>query len=361
MATPSAVVWVGGTSGLAKEYFAEFGLEVEGSNRFFVLAGHEAREPVGLLSPASGRGSGTPPGAARYCYEQLDMLDGGSVLTFFDRVLARVGGGGLQGATLVLSVRLSLVWGSNHVAMTNRLELLLSKAVDAGVRQVIHVSSVAVVDHVKDQREFTEANPLPSIDAYTGPYDIFKRVSEDIVGRVCRKRNVAFTNLRLGGIYSSSRGCIQMSSLRGQARIGIYFPNGMDLNSSRNASIAISMAISKAETKPQDLDPVYYYTRPGNVKRRLGDYIVLYRRALGITGVWVPLILVHIGFVFFHALARLLHGLIPAIDAIDYLIRVSETEHTFDNSLFRKHFPGILEREETIEECFKRIDGEGRQ
>ena len=127
-------------------------------------------------------------------------------------------------------------------AMTNRLELLLSKAVDAGVRQVIHVSSVAVVDHVKDQREFTEANPLPSIDAYTGPYDIFKRVSEDIVGRVCRKRNVAFTNLRLGGIYSSSRGCIQMSSLRGQARIGIYFPNGMDLNSSRNASIAMMIS-----------------------------------------------------------------------------------------------------------------------
>ena len=74
---------------------------------------------------------------------------------------------------------------------------------------------------------------MPPLSGYTGSYDLFKRVSEDIITRVCTSVNgttstasatpthpktnavvlprVTFAHIRLGGIYSNDKTCIQVS------------------------------------------------------------------------------------------------------------------------------------------------------
>ena len=49
------------------------------------------------------------------------------------------------------------------------------------------------------------------------------------------------------------------------------------------------------------------------------------------------------------------------INSLDYLLKVSGTTHTFDNTLFRGDFPGIAAREETILGAFVRIRGKQQQ
>ena len=57
----------------------------------------------------------------------------------------------------------------------------------------------------------------------------------------------------------------------------------------------------------------------------------------------------------FSLLARLLGPVLPMLKSLDYLLKVSQTEHYFDNALFRHDFPEIGNKEETILQCFTRI------
>jgi hypothetical protein len=67
----------------------------------------------------------------------------------------------------------------------------------------------------------------------------------------------------------------------------------------------------------------------------------------------------------FHLLVALLHRCgcrsLTLIDSLDYLLKVSGTTHTFDNTLFRGDFPGIAAREETILGAFVRIRDKQQQ
>ena len=192
--------------------------------------------------------------------------------------------------TLIIGVRMSLVWGGErHTSLTSNLDTLVRAALSHGARGVLHISSVAVADHVKDQIMLKESDALPPIETYAGAYDRFKRISEDIVTRVCTEGvpggragggaggstegvpgggaggSILFSNLRIGGIFSNDAGsCIQCKSLALQALVGCYLPKCIDFNSSRNVCQAIHMLVERMPPMPP-MTPPTCHTTPSSV------------------------------------------------------------------------------------------------
>ena len=292
-------------------------------------------------------------------YVKLNLLSAKSVDSFFSRVAETVGS--LEGASVILSVRLSLLFGGEqHVALASLLESLLETAIEAGVRNVLHISSVAVVDHLLSQNEMNEEEPLPDLEQYNKgqPYDVFKRLSEEIVTSVCSAHpRVNFTHLRLGAIYSNYQACIQMRGLLLQKRVAFNFTNGMDCNSSKNVGHAISLVIDRLERAPEKVRTCYYYTRNGSKPRSLSEFVVLYRRAHNVKiAIWLPFLIVKLLILLLRAVSLLVGRAVPLLRNLSYLATVAVTTHTFDNSRFRdKDFPEIKNREEDLVTCFRRI------
>jgi hypothetical protein len=97
-----------------------------------------------------------------------------------------------------------------------------------------------------------------------------------------------------------------------------------------------------------------------------GEYLLAYRKAYKLD--WIPLLLP--AFVvkwcvvqplrwFTVILTRILLYLVPALvppylESIDYLLQVTQNEHSFDMRETIRDFPMILEAEETLVVCFRR-------
>jgi hypothetical protein len=58
-----------------------------------------------------------------------------------------------------------------------------------------------------------EGCELPAVDAYQSGYDAFKRASEDALASSCEPLQLACIHLRLSGLLSNSRECIQCSAI----------------------------------------------------------------------------------------------------------------------------------------------------
>ena len=59
----------------------------------------------------------------------------------------------------------------------------------------------------KHQVFVSEKDPLPPLEAYRGPYDVFKRQSEDVINRACAEHALTCTHLRIGAIFSNDQVC----------------------------------------------------------------------------------------------------------------------------------------------------------
>lgn len=293
---------------------------------------------------------------------ELDLTDAASVRSLWGRLPCPVG-------ALIFGVRLSLVWGETHLELARHLELLVRGAAAAGVTAVLHVSSVAVADHVKDQLMLKEEDPLPPIETYQGPYDRFKRVSEELLTAVCGELGLPVVHLRIGGIFSNGPNCIQCGALAMQSVLGCYSPTKIDFNSSKNVCAAIGLLLGRLREQGErggrgrrkvvggGLHPVYYYTRATAVPVPYGELLACYRQAHGIWyGVWLPVWLCN-GFIAgFRWLAWLASWVatVNLLVSLDYLLTVGVTTHTFDNTRFRADFPEIAEHEESILAAFER-------
>ena len=186
---------------------------------------------------------------------------------------------------IVIGIRPPLVTHRNnraadrygHDLMTGMSLLLHALVVKHSVTTVLHVSSIAAVDHVRRQhlrsvRDEITADPS-TYAVLSQPYDRFKRGCEELVELVCRQQhpdkkmnhsrqqiqqqspnsinnnsntnnnNIRFTNLRLGAIFSDSPTCIQCSALALQCYTGPYLRVPIDCNSSRNAASLIHLML----------------------------------------------------------------------------------------------------------------------
>jgi hypothetical protein len=270
--------------------------------------------------------------------------------------------------TLVFGVRAPLVFGSQtrHLDLLSKVKSLIEHAQASGVQCVLHVSSVAVMDHLVAQDNVSEVDPLPPLAKYKGQgtsYDYFKRMCEDLISEVCEAKRMEYCHLRISGIFSNPS-CIQMSTLKMQAYIGVNIQNSIDFNSSLNTCVAMSLIMTRMrapkKTNKHPCARVYLYTRSTPKPVSYGDLILSYRNAHSIAGLWLPmwvmtlfLCVSQIGFL----LMRLTR--VPAIsslaESLEYLLGVVNVSHTFDNSLFKLHFPEILKQEESTDACFRRV------
>jgi len=323
-------LWIGGTSGLTRTYLNVF-------DESWILLGCETQRPSWIPSSCT--------------FVSCDLTQSLDVRKLMDEY-------GCHNVThVVVSIRPKLVTPMTHSqAMMYKQRLLgglhfLLQALD--VQQLIHISSVAAVDHLQGQHLINEQqDPIESSRDLQLPYDRFKRACEEVIPEIGAS---SYTNLRLGAIFSDDPGCIQCNALGLQAYLSAYIQDPIDCNSSKNVAHLIRMILQ--ENSPQ-LQPVYYYTRPLGYTQPIpyGDYLIDYRRAHDIRiSVWIPYWMLTFFTTLFHGLATTWIGdYVPYLQSIDYLLQVSMAEHSFDLSLVQRDFPQLLEMEESIEDCFRR-------
>jgi hypothetical protein len=61
--------------------------------------------------------------------------------------------------------------GTTHEELLVGITWLLEDAVKAGVRYILHISSVAACNHLESQVGVTEDSPCPPLHEYRGSYD----------------------------------------------------------------------------------------------------------------------------------------------------------------------------------------------
>jgi hypothetical protein len=243
--------------------------------------------------------------------------------------------------------------------MLEGIHTLLEQAVLTGnIQYVLHISSVAALNHLRAQKFVKEDDPIPPISEIQASYDLFKRKSEHVIETVCQGANIAYSHLRLSAIFSDDRACIQCRALELQCRVGCYLPIPIDCNSSANVARAIQAMVSRAQQPDTNNETAYYYTRPLLLDRPVpyGYYLETFRQAYGVhngtSSIWIPVWIVTWFVAFVHWVASWNHFFrLPYLDAADYLLQVSSREHSFDCSLFARDFKI---KEESILECFIR-------
>eukprot|EP00797_Seminavis_robusta_P026340 Sro477_g150750.1 n/a (470) ;mRNA; r:24886-26607 len=241
------------------------------------------------------------------------------------------------------------------------------------LRLVLHVSSVAAMDHLRTQHFVSEAEDYPPIIEYKAAYDKFKRHCEECITSIVHKANegrtttnISVCNIRLSAIFSDEKSCIQCSAMDLQARVGCYMDLAIDCNSSVNVSRAMYAVMERVSSNNQEgttkqIQPVYYYTRPLSLEQPVpyGYYLQEFRRAhqMEYTSIWIPVWVVAWITALIHWFASICNRWkvrLPYVDAMDYLMQVASREHSFDCSMFGDDFPNFQEQEETILECFIR-------
>jgi hypothetical protein len=364
--------WIGGSSGLTRTYLNTFPTEP------WILLGRESTAP-----------SWMSPSQQYICCELVDLFDGSMALSQalkeIDSCLRAAGA--IEIHEIVLGIRPFLVSRQSHKSaqvynekLLHGLKILLQSIILLyPVHLMLHISSIAAVDHIPRQslRSVDESDPSSHNLRY--PYDRFKRGCEELMedlalfAKPLRGKQMQCTNVRLGAIFSDDPSCIQCTSLALQCFTGPYLSTPIDCNSSRNVSHLLHLILSRFNHDAKSsnsclhpLRPVYYYTRcisqyPMPVP--YGEFFLAYRRAHGLSWlpVLLPLFIVKYGVVTMcHVWTELLRSMLPSflmppfLESIDYLLQVTLHEHTFDMKETLQDFPTIVHLEESMEGCFRR-------
>jgi hypothetical protein len=330
-------IWIGGTSGFAQSYFQAFGVTDE-----WVVVGIEKTKPSWL------------PGNVTFL--SFDMTKNPQEFTKYmkfdeiDRVIVSI-------RPPLVTYRTNQQAWKYAQAMLHGLTVFLN-SLPSQVRQIVHISSIAAVDHHPRQSMFSEKDDIvSSSQELSNPYDRFKRACEERISHWATSSNPpkSYTHLRFGAIFTDAPDCIQCQSLAMQVRLGPLLAIPIDCNSGRNAATLLHLILSSPHDKA--LQPFYFYCRPLHFSRPVpyGNYLQAYREAYGmryyltVPDRWVRLFVLG-----FHALTRLLGGCVPFLESVDYLLLVTLNEHSFDQQLVQQDFPELHSREETILQCFER-------
>ncbi len=385
-------IWIGGSSGLAQTHFNTFPITDEDES--WILIGCERTPPKWIL----------PLNPQKYHYihcdltqfidespEQPRVMD--AIRAVLKSSVASPSRSSTEGKdtinSILVGIRPPLVtYRTNEEALryNNSVEdglyLLLQNLLATfsnTLRVVLHISSIAAVNHIAPQHLRSITKPDPSYTELQHPYDRFKRQCEVIIEKLVRsqnKSNIQYTSIRLGAIFSDTSRCIQCTSLMIQLScLGPYLPTHIDCNSSYNVSQLLHEILLSSSTIK--LRPIYYYTRcvsqyPYPVP--YGEYLLSYKKAYFGTPLiswFVPILipsrLIEYGVVrllhIITSLLQMLHSYCrnvaipfvpPYLESIDYLLQVTLNEHTFDMKETIQDFPNIIQCEESMEECFRR-------
>jgi hypothetical protein len=330
-------LWIGGTSGLAQTYMNAFPDEawlVTGRTKPAWLRSHHTFCPVDFATY-----SDSSP-----IHDELMNTDEGFAI---DEIVI--------GIRPPLACFKSFAAASKeHTLLLQGLERFLSRLllVHTKVSTMIHISSVAAVDHSKEQLEWDESHVTTG--SLTYPYDIFKRECEIMTERFAKQHKVSrFTNLRISAIFSDSPDCIQCGALQLQSMlVSCAMMKLIDCNSARNVASCVHAMLlqpSSSSDNTESLEPVYYYTRCTKQPVPYVSHLYDYQFAYNIRWiVWIPVAATVWFLQFFHFLAT---TVLPCLQSLDYLLIVASQSHSFDNSLVHSQFQFP---QESILDCFTR-------
>ena len=340
-------IWIGGTSGLARTYFNAFQNSNDGrhtqqlddSDEPWLVTGHQPQPPAWMAHF---------PGLHYYPLDfvrpSCDNNNNDKAASFQRQALLRQCNHVQQ---VVISIRPPLVdrqtfaqAATLHNQMITGLSDFLQQLIEVTTRasfnlHILHVSSIAAIDHVQLQYLRSEASVKdPSSDSLYHPYDRFKRRCEEVLQDMVEAHSaLRLTNVRLGAIFSDDPRCIQCHALALQARVGCYLRTRIDCNSARNVAVLLHCMLMSTHVPAQRLR-TFYYTRPlswpGPVP--YGLYLQAYRRAHDIwVYVWIPVLLVQWVVAWVHYVAqRYPHW--PFVQSVDYLLQVTrrgECRHSY--------------------------------
>ncbi|KAL3941316.1 MAG: hypothetical protein SGARI_000644 [Bacillariaceae sp.] len=281
------ILWIGGTSSLARTFFANYGdvvHVVERHNettrfqeRKWILTGLETEAPWWIQHAAHINDISID-------YMSLDLTN--LTVKSAQRFLLKDTTSRYPVTNMIIGVRPLLfdkyIFTDQTDYMLKGLKIFLEQAVVqlSSLDYILHISSVAAADHLREQCNAEEQDPLPPLSEYHAPYDRFKRGSEDVITKICQgdgdenTKQISCCHLRLSAIFSDDRSCIQCSALDLQARVGCYLPLAIDCNSSLNVAKAINLLLNEAaigrgspdHALQRPLSQVFYYTRPLDLK-----------------------------------------------------------------------------------------------
>ncbi|CAB9513369.1 expressed unknown protein [Seminavis robusta] len=282
------ILWIGGTSSLTRTFV---NCQLLNPKRL-VLVGLESRAPDWI------------PPSSRYISFNLATATDEQARDLVQSIINDV-------SCIVIGVRPLLFAPYTQTDLPQRMlqgvEKLLEQACHqeaSKLKLVLHVSSVAAMDHLRTQHFVSEAEDYPPIVEYKASYDKFKRLCEEritsIVDKANQGRNTAkilVCNFRISAIFSDETSCFQCTAINLQARVSCYVDHKIDCNSSVNVSRAMYAVMERASSNNQEgtnkkIQPVYYYTRPLSLKQPVawGYYLQLFRRVhqMEYTSIWIP-------------------------------------------------------------------------
>ena len=209
-------LWIGGTSSLTRTFVNQYGPQG------LILLGLEAQPPTWIHTH-------TP--FLEYVSCDLTTLHDDQVRALLSRHS--------EITSIVIGVRplLFAPYANNMEGprrMIQGIERLLQEACQhlPKLQFVLHISSVAAMDHLRTQQFVSEEAPFPPWQEYKASYDIFKRQCEETITQICSRNNIFYCHLRLSAIFSDDAACIQCRALNLQRRMGCYLPLAIDCNSS---------------------------------------------------------------------------------------------------------------------------------
>jgi hypothetical protein len=226
------------------------------NNRYFILA---SPDPPMIMDDTTTRNTTSTISSVSttkkcFSYQKLDMTKRNSIDAFFDRILmtmARMTNNNknvkndyghddgttttttttttrstpttktktIIKITIIFGMRASLVTGTqiDHLSLVEHVPYFIEQVKlrfsDSDEKQevlltgILHVSSVAVMDHTKCQSMLNEddsSSSLPdSPSCYSSPYDLMKRQTEDAIASTCKELDLIFVHLRISGIFSN--------------------------------------------------------------------------------------------------------------------------------------------------------------
>jgi len=222
------------------------------------------------------------------------------------------------------------------------VEALIRMCRKHNVPRLVYLSSIAATNHFVESVEQTESHPLPALEHYSSPYDITKRMGEELV---LSANNEQFRTcaLRPASILLSPYDFTMANVLGGVAGFDVVpLPAGLksiDFIDGRDVCRALVMASQGLASNPQAVaGQAFFVTKACGSTANVADVAVMVQKQMGWMMLPVPLMLTRVAAfaAFWQYHFKKLFGLrIPGIPPHRF-IAMAFSQQTFDNSKIQK-------------------------
>jgi len=222
---------------------------------------------------------------------------------------------------------------------------LVRIAKESGVKRFLHVSSIAASSHYVHHHMSTETTPQPKLTEYKAPYDVSKRLGEEVV---LRAHSDEFTtvSIRVSGIIGGDGDPYDV--YRMPFIPSFSCPHVIDSNFAGNIADALHVVDETMKSTPSVGGQFYYYTGEHLSESDVADLI---GEARGKPVIRLPFAILET-IIKVWSWARVDHTVYSNLD----LMKMAVIEQTFDQSKFFStfHFTPSYTVREAVMKLYKK-------